>query len=167
MPRSPNRRRRQLAIVPLKLLVILPMLVAATGCTESPTSPSYPFAGRWVGNFYDHNLLFYTGSAVLGGLTIEVAKDGSATGTGRREFPLSATEKLVDQVEFTLTVMPDGAVTGTGSWTVTAPGLSVSREGIITGQFDLSTECGDGVLEWEVQGAPWHLPWHVEKDRSR
>ena len=166
MPRSSIQKRRQLGRVPLKLLVVLPALVIASGCDEAPTAPSYPFEGRWVGYFHDHSVIFTKGAPINGLLTIDIEADGTGEGSGSREVQVSPTQMLTDRITLTLEVMPDGAASGTGIWLLSGPGFMEYRNGTVTGQFLMSTRCGDGVLEFLVQGEIWHIPWHVEKEKK-
>ena len=151
-------------LVSLRLKFSIFLLFSLTaGCTDAPTSPSFRYAGTWNGIWKDYYSASPGGVPNGSSLTLNVAKNGSASATGLMEEHYS-NGTLTDRIDMTLTVFPDGLVSGHGEWRFSFPGMfGLSGEGEVIGQLDAQSGTGSGDLLIELDDILFHFPWRVEK----
>jgi|GEM_PF-6459243 len=148
----------------VRLISPLLFLCLLAACSQAPTSPDFRYAGTWTGFWKDTPAMFISGHPDGSDLTLNVASDGSASAGGSREQTYAEGVRECG-MELTLTVMPDGAVRGTGFMHSALSGIfGYSGSGYVVGQLDTRTGIGSGNLIAEVMGATWHFPWRVERE---
>jgi len=127
--------------------ILLRLALAAlllSGCSEKLLVPGFPFAGEWSGRIADPTIILSNNHSLKFSLLGEVSEEGSLRFDTERVLSYG-TGNVTIRVIMELEVMPDGAVAGTGSYTMGAP-FSLVRHGEVLGQFNTEADYASGAL---------------------
>ncbi len=143
-------------LLPIALLAVL----LSPGCSKlTASAPDFPFTGSWTGRYTDYLFVnMYSLKPITVSLSMNVTANGTASASGQKDV-----SGYLDHITMSVTVMPDGAASGTGQYTLSYSGIVlVSEEGEVIGQFDAVTRTANGALCILIDGLPFHFPWSLE-----
>jgi len=145
-----------------RFLVIL--VLAIVGCSkESPTAPTFDLAGTYEGYWRDLSVIRLDGTPLEVDFTLIVNEDGTASGGSEITVTIRPQQQATISVLLDLIVLPDGSISGTGSYSCCASEFEVIADGEVVGQFDVKKKTASGLFPVSFGGTTICVDWQVSR----